>query len=354
MHRKKKSGHKIDAEIFSTGKWNGDEFDMKDLEEIAANFKLLKDQLKPPLKFGHDENQTLLGQNDGDPALGWVTRIRVSGDKLVATFSDVPTLVYRAIKAKRYRRVSAEIYFNVRREGKILGKALKAVALLGADLPAVTNLEDLAAFLTDRPDQELQVGTYGVYALDCTAAGVIPIYKENGNMSDHQNHQSSPKEPSGAAAFSAGPDQEREGSRAGPRELSYRSTREEALLFCQSQVGAGRIPPFLHQRLVKEIDAQARSFTARAGLSVSFGWLREFILDFPPRLPQGEVGFSRDESPMEQDETDNPSLALSRQAAAKMTEMKLSYSQAAEYVLKTNPALAKAYRDYTINPTKGG
>ncbi len=52
-------------------------------------------------------------------------------------------------------------------------------------------------------------------------------------------------------------------------------------------------------------------------------------------------------------ESDNPSDTLAELASAKMVEMNLTYGQAAEYVLKTNPSLAHAYREYTMNPNKG-
>ena len=45
---------------------------------------------------------------------------------------------------------------------------------------------------------------------------------------------------------------------------------------------------------------------------------------------------------------DTPSQELTRRASAAMVEQSLTYSQAAEYVLKTNPELAKAYREYTL------
>jgi hypothetical protein len=37
-----------------------------------------------------------------------------------------------------------------------------------------------------------------------------------------------------------------------------------------------------------------------------------------------------------------------------MAELNLSYSQAAEYVLRNDPELARAYRDFTLNQTLGG
>ena len=50
----------------------------------------------------------------------------------------------------------------------------------------------------------------------------------------------------------------------------------------------------------------------------------------------------------------NPSVTLARLASNAMAELHLSYSEAAAYVLRTQPALARAYRDYTLNPNSKG
>jgi hypothetical protein len=134
--------HEFNAEIFSAGKWNGDEYSESDLQDIADNFNELADKVKPPVKLGH-------AWKEGQPALGWVKALDRAGSKLVATLTDVPQIVYDAIQAGRYKRVSSEIYWNYKsKAGKTYNYVLKAVALLGADIPAVSDLEDLAAYLT--------------------------------------------------------------------------------------------------------------------------------------------------------------------------------------------------------------
>jgi hypothetical protein len=138
------------VEVLSAGTWNGDTFTRADLREIAANFARLGRQVRVPLKFGHDDGQTLLGQADGDPALGWVSALEVRGDRLVATFNQVPPLVRQAVEAGLYRHVSSEIAYQVKFHGERIGKVLVGVALLGADLPAVSNLADLGAYLSAR------------------------------------------------------------------------------------------------------------------------------------------------------------------------------------------------------------
>lgn len=353
MSHKGTHGYRIDAEIFSTGTWNDETFGREDLEEIVENFKRLRHRLKPPLKFGHDEHQTLLGQEDGDPALGWVERLRVVGDKLVATFAGVPEVVYRAIKAQRYKRVSAEIYFNLRSNGKRLGKALKAVALLGADLPAVTNLEDLSAFLTDRPHQDLQVGDSRIFTLRRVGAGVTPLIEEEHDMTEEASRQELETELETLRLYRAETEAADEAGHERTREQAFRASRQEAAVFCREQVRAGRLTPHLRDRLLAELDRQAQTFTAGAQLKVSLAWVRDFVRNSGTILPEGEVAFAATEPASQEPGPENPSDALAQQASAKMTEMNLSYGQAAEYVLKTDPALAKAYRDYTLNPTLG-
>ncbi len=125
------------VEIFSTGVWNGDKYSEKDLNNMVENF----DQVgfEPPIKIGHNEEQPEL--NDGQPALGYIDKIYLAGNKLLANFKELPKRVYEAIKRGNYKRVSSEIYWDYTNDGKSFDRVLKAVALLGADIPAVTNLE---------------------------------------------------------------------------------------------------------------------------------------------------------------------------------------------------------------------
>jgi len=131
-------------EIFATGSFNGFTFDESDLDDIIANFEALPN-FKVPLKFGHDADH-----NDGQPAIGWVSRIFKQGNKLLADFVDIPTVVFEAIKAQLYRTISVEILLNTKIDGQRFDHVLDAVALLGADRPAVGTLSDLNALLATR------------------------------------------------------------------------------------------------------------------------------------------------------------------------------------------------------------
>jgi hypothetical protein len=128
--------------IFSAGVHNGDLYTEDDLAQIEIAFNECKGKLRPPLKLGHNELQELW-QNDGMPSIGWIDNVKKVGADLVADFIKVPKTIYELITAGAYRTVSAEIYWNAVIEGKKYPYALKALALLGADIPAVKSVSDI-------------------------------------------------------------------------------------------------------------------------------------------------------------------------------------------------------------------
>ena len=135
----------VEAEIFAVGTWNKVwKFSLKDLKDIVANFSALSENHKVPLKLGHNDAQPF---TDGQPALGWVTNVWVSGDKLMARFDNVPKIIRQAFASKMYRHVSVELDVDVEHKGKKYKYVLSAVALLGADTPAVNTLADLTHYL---------------------------------------------------------------------------------------------------------------------------------------------------------------------------------------------------------------
>jgi hypothetical protein len=124
-----------DVEIFATGTHNGDDYTERDLDDMVAAFREL--DYRPALKIGHTKDAP------GAPAYGWIENLRRVGKRLLADFTDMHDSVVDAIRKRLYDNVSAEIYFNLKRAGKTFRRALKAVALLGAEVPAVANLTPL-------------------------------------------------------------------------------------------------------------------------------------------------------------------------------------------------------------------
>lgn len=156
-----------DIEVFSAGTWNGHTFTPEDIARIVENTNAVRHLIKPPLKLGHGEKQAIV-QNSGLPAVGWVDSLRVAGDKIVATVSGIPDKVANLLK-NAYRRVSSELLMNWRNpETGQRMDVLTGVALLGADLPAVTNLADIAALWGEDFEQEMSDLVAG-YQNECQA-----------------------------------------------------------------------------------------------------------------------------------------------------------------------------------------
>ncbi len=140
-----------DVEIFSTGTWNNDKYMRKDLDDIVYSFSRVG--FRPPIKLGHKDKS-------GGPAFGWVKALRRKGDKLVADFMDISKTMFDAIKGRKFDTVSSEIFWDLERNGKKFRRVLKAVALLGAETPAVSGLAPLRSVVLSLPED----GFEGVYS----------------------------------------------------------------------------------------------------------------------------------------------------------------------------------------------
>lgn len=133
------------VQIFALGQTESKDYKEKDLEKIVENFKKLNETHRPPMVvLGHGEDQGFL-QKSGLPAAGWVTNLWVKGKKLYADFKDVPKQVVKVIKKGAYKFPSVEIYRNFMYNNESFGPVLRRVALLGADIPRIKSLNDVAA-----------------------------------------------------------------------------------------------------------------------------------------------------------------------------------------------------------------
>lgn len=130
------------VEIFSSGVWNGHTITDGDIDEMIRAFERTKEQVRPYLKLGHDDDQALL-QRDGLPAAGWIDNLRRVGSKLIADFIDMPKKIRELVELKAYRKVSSEIFHNVTINGEVFSRMLGAVALLGSNTPGVMDLDDI-------------------------------------------------------------------------------------------------------------------------------------------------------------------------------------------------------------------
>lgn len=137
------------VELFRTGRWNDiKNFTRGDLTAMAASFAELKLAGRVPLKLGHNEEQPL---TDGQPALGWLDRLWLDDDDVLrGDFTQMPKIVYDAVKNGLYNFVSVELLRDVAYQGSEYPWVLSAVALLGADIPAVSGLKGLQALAMSR------------------------------------------------------------------------------------------------------------------------------------------------------------------------------------------------------------
>jgi cation transport regulator len=119
-------------------------FTTKDFDNAHEAYEALKEAHHPVIKLGHDEHQKLL-QEDGYPNAGFLENIRREGDRLLADLTNVPAAIADLIQAGRYRARSLEAMRNFEVDGKVWPFVITGLALLGADLPAVDSLEDVAA-----------------------------------------------------------------------------------------------------------------------------------------------------------------------------------------------------------------
>ena len=117
------------------------------------------------LKLGHIDPRF-----DGQPAAGWVERLRLSddGQTLLGDLVDMPTKL-AAIMPSAFRRRSAELRRNVvTPSGRRYRVALSGLALLGVQAPAVKGLADVLTHYASE-------GETPGHEDDATQAGVVSI-----------------------------------------------------------------------------------------------------------------------------------------------------------------------------------
>lgn len=132
--------------IFKIGIHHDTPYTIADLDELVKNTNvLIKSKLiDPPIKLGHDENQKIM-QHDGYPAGGYAQVLERIGDEIFADVDYMPEQLYQCIEKRAYTKISPEIYDNyphpVTKEP--MGLVLKAIAVLGADIPEVKGMGDI-------------------------------------------------------------------------------------------------------------------------------------------------------------------------------------------------------------------
>lgn len=141
------------AELFTEGKWNGDTYTPDDIREIVRAYAEVGHIMKPWGKLGHDDAQTY-AESAGLPRAGNITNLSANVEPhpdtgtprmvLRGDIRDIPPGLFDAISQKGYTVRSPEIYWNyAAANGKTYPRALRAVALLGAEMPGNPTMSEL-------------------------------------------------------------------------------------------------------------------------------------------------------------------------------------------------------------------
>jgi hypothetical protein len=119
----------MEFEIFKTGTHTSDkgvtnDYSLDDLNYIAANYK--PEEHEAPIVVGHPI--------DNSPAFGWIEKLEVIGDRLIAKAKDIIPEFKEALDKKLYKKRSV----SLDKDGK-----LRHVGFLGGAAPAVKGLADI-------------------------------------------------------------------------------------------------------------------------------------------------------------------------------------------------------------------
>ena len=325
-------------EIFGVGTWNGMKFTKEDLEEIAKNTEvLLSDgKHKPPLKLGHSSNQILKGQDDGDPAMGWIENIRVEGKKLLADFARVPNILVSAFKEGLYRQVSVEM-----RHIDHTGWVLTGVALLGADLPAVKNLNDLEAFLSEKFDAGNPVDNEEHELCFSTTE---PILKGQ-DMSEVN------KELEELRAKLSAVESENASFKSKENERAFSDKKDSFLAPYKEDVESGKLSPAIFSKIEKEIDSKKSEFSEDKEVYISASLLHEVTRAYSQTLPMGESAHSN----VETAEVSSVRIddKIEREIAKVQSASSVDYFSARDLVFKAQPELGDEYKNFTLEISEG-
>ena len=363
----KRNSELNDIEVFSAGIHKGVEFTEKHLDEMVKNFYELKGKIKPVLKLAHENT---MHKVDGQPSLGWGRELKRIGNKLIASFSDVPKLVKQAIERKLYKRVSSEIYPELNIGGKRYKRVLSGVGLLGADIPVVKDLHDIEMFLAD--DNQAT----DMYSMD-VSNGVI-IQTEDDNMSEEllkkafderlklmeDTHAAdlkkfSEQQDAKLQKFTedndkilADKNKEIEDLKASNLKRESENKITEFKTFCEAQVTAGKMVPAARDILVDGLDKI--KFSEGQELNISFDKFKTFCEKTTEILDKTEHGIylppDKRKKTTAKKYAEKPGAVfcdvdIDAETTKYMREHKVDYAEALSAVLESDPALAEKFSE---------
>lgn len=346
------------VEIFAEGVWNGDKYTSEDLDQMIAAFDTVG--FEPPLKLGHNSEQEKDLMKDGHPAFGWVGRVYREGTKLLADFKELPQKLYEALKRGNYKTVSSEIFWNYRHDGQTLPRVLKAVSLLGADVPAVTSLEAIENLYAQNADEVREYQVARASALDIGEAAKTreqEIKKEERKMENEAKVKELEDETKVLTNENEDLKKKNDKLEAENKESKAKLSEREAEVrtakvkeFIVEQKAAGKIIPAIEKEaealLISASEEKTYSFDAE-GKTVELSQretFERFIKALPKMIEFKEQGEEGDEIDFTGDEWDNPGKEVDRRAKVLMDKGEIKdYSEAMQKVLADDDKLKDAY-----------
>jgi len=329
-------------EIFAEGTWNGDTYTVGDLDEMVSAFSA--SGVEPPLKLGHNTAQ----EKDGQPAFGWVDKIYRQGGKLLADFRDIPKKLYEAMKRGNYKNVSSEIYWNFKNGETFFPRVLSAVALLGADIPAVTDLGAIEGLY------EQAEGDIRIYDFERLGEAEETHQQEEIEMAETKEMQTIienlKKENEALEATYAEAKKLKEDALAKLAEQQAEAMEAHTKEFIKNQKDAGRILPAFEAEVEALFDSatdkKAYTYTDDNKKKVELTQrelLERFVTCLPKMIEFKELG-KDDGKDLTRDHDLAPDVEVDRQAKMFMdSNEKLTYEDAIDQVLEKDADLKKAY-----------
>ncbi|MGG1219357.1 hypothetical protein ABE236_18115 [Priestia endophytica] len=124
-------------EAFKAGTWRGKQYSVENLQEMADNFKALKEEnlLEPPMKVDHSESAR--------DQIGWVQSLYVEGDALLADVLFTEKDAMEKVKRGTWKKVSAEIYSNYREESNNRSYGMVFRALSIVSIPQLKSIKGI-------------------------------------------------------------------------------------------------------------------------------------------------------------------------------------------------------------------
>ncbi len=349
------------VEIFGVGTWKGNKFVAGDLLEIVDNTMALLEsgKHKPPIKLGHSTNQIIVDQDDGDPALGRAVDFKVKGDKIIANFVNLPDILFNAIEAQRFTSVSVEMD-HIRH----FGWFISAVAVIGADLPAVKTLDDLQAFLSDTPFNPATMAGDDVDASKSLNFSTPFFSGDKTKMGDNNKTTTEPTtvkvelsqsedlkakikeledalelEKTGKVKLTEDMQKEITAYKDKEVEMTF-STRKESILNTYSEdVKKGKLTPAIRDEIEEHLDSQKATFSENSELTISPELTRKVATSYT--LEKEETGQDKD-----QGEDKSPDLEFSQKAKKLQVDKGISYKEASDLVAELEPGLQDEYLEW--------